>query len=403
MKRFFDFIRGTAVVQLSGAEPQRCLNRFASERLPFWDVKLVDDYTLTCRVYRRDLEFAARQAGRAMCTCTILRHEGLRREFYGLRRRKLLLLGSLLVLAGLIVLPNFVWTVQVQGNVEIPEEQILQELETLGVHFGAWGPSIESRKIKNEMLCRLGDLRWLAVNCSGGKATVLVSERTKSEPTVSKRQVTNLIACRDGVVTEMSVLNGFPVCKVGQAVRKGQLLVSGYADWEYCTQATRSLGEIYAMTQRKITVRIPVTCLKKVYTGETHRTVYLTVGRKRIKISGNSGISTPNCDKMVEEKPLALPGGYQFPLKLTVETCRMYELEPRALEKAEAEDLLLQYAQRTMTGEMVAGTILQQDHKLRKNGETYEMTVVAGCREMIAVSEPAEFLTTNEDANGADN
>ena len=34
----------------------------------------------------------------------------------------------------------------------------------------------------------------------------------------------------------------------GQAVRQGQLLVSGYCDWDGRIQATRAYGEIYAQT-----------------------------------------------------------------------------------------------------------------------------------------------------------
>ena len=38
MRALVFFFRGYAIVELTGAEPERCLNRFAQRGIAFWDV-----------------------------------------------------------------------------------------------------------------------------------------------------------------------------------------------------------------------------------------------------------------------------------------------------------------------------------------------------------------------------
>lgn len=132
-------------------------------------------------------------------------------------------------------------------------------------------------------------------------------------------------AARDGVIVSMSVLGGQSLCQVGQAVRAGELLVTGCVDLETHTQYTHADAEIYAMTQRTLTAVYPQTATQKAYTGQVIRRYSLVIGRKRINLSGNSGISEVSCDKMTERKTLTLPGGFSLPVTLVVETYRPYE------------------------------------------------------------------------------
>ncbi len=122
-----------------------------------------------------------------------------------------------------------------------------------------------------------------------------------------------MVAARDGVIVSMSVLGGQSLCQVGQAVRAGELLVTGCVDLETHTQFTHADAEIYAMTQRTLTAVYPQTTTRKAYTGQVIRRYSLVVGRKRINLSGNSGISDASCDKMTERKALTLPGGFSCP------------------------------------------------------------------------------------------
>ena len=112
-------------------------------------------------------------------------------------------------------------------------------------------------------------------------------------------------------------------------------------------------------------------CSAKVYTGQVIRRYSLIVGRKRINLSGNSGISDATCDKMTETKTLSLPGGYSLPVKLEIETLRPYRTVEVQVSQTLAEDALCSYARQAALSEMIAGEILGQTPALREESGLY--------------------------------
>ena len=392
MRALVFFFRGYAIVELTGAEPERCLNRFAQRGIAFWDVEKPDELHLRCRVLLRDVQAAEQAAMRELCTLECLKQCGFRAVFYGVLARPVLVAGLLLAVALTLFLQNYVWFLQVQGNETIPAQEILRELDDLGVHFGTKGSDIDSQMLKNQMLNRIPALQWLAVNRSGGVVTVLVSEREPDATNRDRRVAANVVAKRAGVITSMSVLNGFAQVQSGDAVLAGQLLVSGVASWETHTQVTRAMAEIYAMTLHEQQVTIPAEYAQKVYTGREYRHVSLIFGRKRINLSGNSGIFSGTCDKMIDSRVLTLPGGYVFPLTVETEIVREYELQPEKLPQSVAQALLTEYIQNSVRQSMVAGTILQEDYRLTKAAGGYVLSGALSCEEMIARTVPLPLM-----------
>lgn len=383
-------------IRVRGAAPELALYRLTQAHIPFWDIVRTDDFASDISIRRKDWDQVTAIVSRVQEGADLLGEHGLLCHFRGLKKRKLFVLSVLLCLGLAYLLPNFVWCLHVEGNVVVPEQQILRELQELGVGFGTWGPSIVPQDLKNQMLNQVPALEWLTVNQSGGLATVVVRERQPASAIVDRRQVTNLIASRDCIVTKMEVFSGQAVCKTGQSMRAGELLVSGYADWEHCIQATRSLGEIYGRTWRQQRAVIPADWDFQSDSGGTHTRYALLLGRKRINFFQNSGIWYPECDKMVMYRQLTLPGGYSFPLTLVVETARERTVTAGELKQREAEDTLKTGTAAAARSDMVAGEIVREDLKVRRGSGVYELTGVYECHEMVARTAPA-ILMESED------
>lgn len=401
MNRIVLFIRGYCVVQIDGAEPQRCINAFLKDSIAHWDLERTDAYSWRCKIERKLLDDAQQAALHALCDLKVLEEHSLRKLCYGLMHRPMLLTMMVMLAVWIVMFPNFIWLMEVEGNADVPEEQILQELELMGIGFGTGCADLpHPRLLKYEMQLRIPELQWVAVNCHGGRATVLVAEREPEQETVSKREVCNLVAARDGVILEMNVLNGFAVCQPGQAVRKGELLVSGFMDHVLTTQATRAYGEVFALTQHEICAVTPAVRQTKQLTGRSEHCVYLNIGRNRIKIFGNSGISVSCCDKIVCEKLLTLPDGETLPLGLTIETYRSYTEESVTQSESAAMQVLTQGAINTLAAELVAGEVQTMEQELERTDAYYMLTTKAWCKEMIARADPVNFQITKEDEDG---
>lgn len=389
MTEFVQKLLGSCRLEITAAAPEMVLNRLTREELPFWGLQRKDPFIVEITVRRQDLEEAQKLVACAMGEARILKETGLPVLLRSLQHRKAFAVAVTLILVSAYVMTLFVWCLRVEGNETVPEQKILRELADLGVGFGTWGGYITPQKLKNQMLGRIPELEWLTVNKDGGLATVVVRERLETPEVIDRRVVTNLVASRDCLITEMEVLSGGAACQPGDVVRQGELLISGYQDLEFCTQVTRALGEVYGRTWREQDAVTPAETLWKTDSGRTQRRFALLIGKKRINLYGDSGISGDSCDKMIVYHTLTLPGGYSFPLTLVEERTTERTLEPGTLLLAEAAQMLQDGTKQSVMDDMIAGEILDDDLSIRREGSLYRLTGTYECHEMVARSAPA--------------
>jgi hypothetical protein len=89
-------------------------------------------------------------------------------------------------------------------------------------------------------------------------ATIHISENEREkDQNIQKNTVSHIVAANDGLVDEITVTDGVQMCKVGQIVRKGQILISGYEDCGLFVRASNAQGTVYAKTSKQIDAVAP--------------------------------------------------------------------------------------------------------------------------------------------------
>lgn len=294
-------------------------------------------------------------------------------------RRPFLLFTVVILFVLTIYIPTHVLIVHVNGNAAIPKSHIISVAYECGIRFGASRKEVRSEHIKNQMLSKLPLLEWVGVNTHGCVAEISVREGAVPESVKSNDAVGNIVASRDGVILDCTTLQGTQVCKPGQAVTKGQLLVSGYTDCGIYIQATLAKADILATTTRNLSVVTPNTMYSRQKSTHSERRYRLIIGNILINFYKDSGISPTTCVKIQTEHPLTLPGGFTLPIRIIAEQLTNYECVPAETDTVWASD----YGQEYLKSQMIAGTILSKDvHTLSSAGVSqYEETYF--CTEMI--------------------
>ena len=242
----------------------------------------------------------------------------------------------------------------------------------------------------------LKDLCWVAVNVRGCKAYVQVRERVRAPERVNESEPTNVIAAKPGLITKVRALDGEKRVLPGTSVQQGQLLIAGVVDTggtEKPSVTTRFLagkGEVWARTWYDLTVRVPLTYEKKVYTGKEKRSHTLIWGENRLKIGAKgSSICNVDCDKIKNQTQWTLFGLFALPVTWETETLLPYELEIAARSRADAEaqgkDVLETYLA-ALLGE--TGSVTQRRFSTAVEGDTLVVTLSAECEEQIGKEVP---------------
>lgn len=396
LKKAVKLLRGSVCVRAKSAYPERMLNLCSARGIEFWDVRWIDDTALSFCVARGDLRALRRAAEGCGAEVSIERTAGTPFFFARLRRRHALFAGGILCAALLLVNSLFIWDFEVTGNETVPTETILHALREHGVHRGTFIYSFRSQDICNRVLPELKDLCWVAVNVRGCKAYVQVRERVRAPERVNESEPTNVIAAKPGLITKVRALDGEKRVLPGTSVQQGQLLIAGVVDTggtEKPSVTTRFLagkGEVWARTWYDLTVRVPLTYEKKVYTGKEKRSHTLIWGENRLKIGAKgSSICNVDCDKIKNQTQWTLFGLFALPVTWETETLLPYELEvtPRSRADAEAQgkDMLETYLA-ALLGE--AGSVTQRRFSTAVEGDTLVVTLSAECEEQIGKEVP---------------
>mgnify|MGYP001130045502 CR=1 FL=1 len=396
LKKAVKLLRGSVCVRAKSAYPERMLNLCSARGIEFWDVRWIDDTALSFCVARGDLRALRRAAEGCGAEVSIERTAGTPFFFARLRRRRALFAGGILCAALLLVNSLFIWDFEVTGNETVPTETILHALREHGVHRGTFIYSFRSQDICNRVLPELKDLCWVAVNVRGCKAYVQVRERVRAPERVNESEPTNVIAAKPGLITKVRALDGEKRVLPGTSVQQGQLLIAGVVDTggtEKPSVTTRFLagkGEVWARTWYDLTVRVPLTYEKKVYTGKEKRSHTLIWGENRLKIGAKgSSICNVDCDKIKNQTQWTLFGLFALPVTWETETLLPYELEvtPRSRADAEAQgkDVLETYLA-ALLGE--TGSVTQRRFSTAVEGDTLVVTLSAECEEQIGKEVP---------------
>ena len=205
-----------------------------------------------------------------------------------------------------------------------------------------------------------------------------------------------MIAARDGVIKSLLCTRGTPLVKPGQAVTKGQVLISGYTDCGKTVLAQRAQGEIMAYTHRDFQVYAPKYCLQKAGEAKIIRRWSLILGKKRIKLWFGSGILGMECGRMYREYPLTLPGGFVLPVRMAVDCYKVCELSEQGLPEESAYTQMQHFARTYLPGAMTAGTVLDASETFAPEEGAYVLSGSYSCLESIGRSRREETGETNE-------
>ncbi len=395
-----DYIFGTGAYTVTGADPEGCLNKLNINGIPLQNIQKEDDltYTFTAPLPREQeiLTLAERSYCQGFCSGRY----GLKVDLQKLLHRPFLLISLVIALFLTFSMGSLVWKIRIDAGDDHAEWKIRHVLRDLGVDIWCRTEDVDPLHLRYALLNEIPELSWVAVNPKGGKLTVLALLKEKVENTADTGPC-NLVAVREGVITESTVLEGMDLVKVGDSVSQGQILVSGIEDYGLYMKLVRAEGEIYGQTWYRGTLVTPSKRAVKQYTGDISHEIRIIFGRKSINLSGSSSNLGVSCDKIINTIQLS-PPGCPFPLYLQRVTYREYILQDQPMPRETAQELLCRSWESCLLSSMVAGKIQQTDSVCFEKGGLYILQGESVCEELISRPMSPEPSQKGADPIGTD-
>ena len=352
-----------------------------SAEKPFWK----DPLTLECEISAGDWETTEQICAKQGDSLQILGKWGFCFFLTKVLRRPVLIAGMIILLMCSLILPRRVFFVRVEGNISVPDRRILEAASDTGICFGASRAEVRSEKVKNALLHRVPQLQWAGVNTRGCVAVISVRERIAAEEKQEDFAFGHIVALRDGVITSCTALSGTLLVAPGQAVEEGDILISGYTACDLCIRTEQAQGEIFARTIRPVSGRLPENIFQQGNVKEIRHKISLRVGKKRINLWKDSGISDATCDRMYEEYYVTLPGEFQLPLALSVERFVLRQIRDETIDPEQCRQNLQESARSYIQHQMISGMIVNASLDYTRETTAWHVNGRFLCTEMIGV------------------
>ncbi|MBO7310195.1 MAG: sporulation protein YqfD [Clostridia bacterium] len=305
-----------------------------------------------------------------------------------------LVLGSALCVLMVVWSGRIVWDVRIEGNSEVPEQHIIDTLSECGFGVGSQKEGLELDKIENRFLILTDEISWISVNIRGTVASVEVREAVVAQKE-NDYAASNLVAAKNGTIVGFEQVKGNIAVEIGEAVSSGELLVGGvYGSENSSLRFVRSRGKVLALCDTELSVSVPMTFEKKVYTGRQKIKKSLIFFKKEVNFFVNSGNSYTSCDTIEGVEYFDILGLGKIPIGIRTVSYVEYTVQTATRSEAEAQseaqhELWQMFYSGACDAELVkktlSGTVL---------GDTYILTANIKSIENIAIEKQIELNIT---------
>lgn len=251
------WLLGRVRFRAEGGDAEKLLTACAGQGIPVSGVRATAlGFTAwtPARCYHRLRPLARRSHTRVR----LAKKQGLCFVLLRWRGRWGLVLGPLVLAAVLAFSGNVVWAIRFDGLPAAQQIQLRSQLLQAGIWEGAWLRPDSLDAARQELLAQNEEYSWLTLNFYRGRLVVEASQ-LRPAPELPQGQSCDLVSVADGVVLEVNIQSGQPLCSPGQTVAKGQQLAAGrYQDRDGRLFEVQSAGEVMAQVTFRCQAQQPM-------------------------------------------------------------------------------------------------------------------------------------------------
>lgn len=290
-------------------------------------------------VYATKYKAISDLAEKCSMSVSVKEKKGLILKLKPYKKRFGIIAGVLFSVFFIFFLSNTTLRIRITGCSETLNEQVLSVLEKNGVEPGKYIPSMDFDKIERNIVATLKDVAWISIRNSGGTVIVDVTESTKKPDIILERLPSNIVSTKDAQITNVEVYSGQLQVLIGEGVKKGDLLVSGFIETKRGkTFAYHSNAKIYGKYEENIEFIQPFEEDVKIESEEEITKKYLNFFSIKIPLSFKD---VPDEEFSYNERTTDL--GFLFldtPFGITRSYYRLYEIRHYTYDENMVRELL---------------------------------------------------------------
>lgn len=391
IKIFVKIILGYVKIEVEGYYIERFINICMAKKIFLWNVKREKSTIMYGNIGIDDFKRLTEVAKKTKCKVKIKEKKGVPFFLHKYKKRKIFGIFLCLIVFFLMVMSNFIWNIEIQASEEINQEELLATLEQEGLKVGKLKKDIDTKDIINKLRFDREDLAWVGISIEGTNAIVKVVSADKKPEIINEEDYCNIVSDKEGMIVKVEAINGTPLVKEGDIVKKGTVLIGGYLEGQYTgTRYVHSNGTITAKVWYSKKEKFNLNQIEERPTGNEEKKYCISINN--FKINLNKRVSKfKKYDTINEEKKLQLFSNFYLPVEFIITTNKEKESISRTYTPEEAKNLVVARLEEELEKEFDKENVVDKHINFYESTKSVEVEVVYEVLENIGTKEKIAF------------
>lgn len=334
-KILFNYVLGYVNIKIEGFYIERFINICKSKGILLWNMKREKSSILYANIGINDFKIIKNIARTSNCNIKLNKKMGLPFVFNKYKKRKVFFILLLLVLVILLISSNYIWNIEIIGDSEINKSEIIEELKNKGLSIGIAKNKLDVKSVINDIRMEREDIAWMGIDIKGTNAIVEIVKTDEKPEIVKSDEYCNIISEKSGIITKINVSNGTAKVKIGDIVKKGDVLVEGKLEGKYTDPIyVHATADIEIKTWYSIRKNFEYKQVIEQRTGNSETKYSIKINNLQINLYKVLS-KFENYDTINENKKLSLFSNFYLPVEIIKQ--ENYEKEYKTVQYSKEE------------------------------------------------------------------
>ena len=367
IKIIFSYILGFLKISVKGYYIERFINICKNNKITIWNLKRKDNIELNLNVRIKEFKEICKIAKKTGCKIKIKNKKGIPFLLHKYKKRKIFFILLILLVLIIGLSSCFVWNVEIEEENGYELENIREDIEKAGLKSGVFKGKINTKEIINKIRLERKDIAWMGIELKGTNAIVKLVKSDEKPDIINEDEYCNIISDKEGIITKISVQNGTANVKVGDTVKKGDILVNGWMEGKFTgIRYVHSLAEIEAKVWYTESIKIPYKVTETRYTGNEEEKYGIKFNNFQINFTKKYS-KFKIYDTIETENKIKLFSDFYLPISIVKTIYKEQEKIEKTYSVEEAKNIGIKQLE-----EKLDGKIENKNNIVNKNINTYE-------------------------------
>ncbi len=392
INRFVEYVHGYVRISIEGYYISQFINICNTKKINLWNIKKDNEIKIFASIEIKNFKKLKHICKKTKCKIKIENKKGMPFILKKYRKRKLFFSFLILLIFIIIILSNFIWNIEINGEIDtFKKNEILELVKKEGIEIGKFKNSINTKEVINKIRLERDDLSWIGIDIKGTNVIINVVPADEKPEIINEEESCNIIAGKDGIILKVNAQNGTILVNEGDVVKSGDIIIAGWMEGKYTgKQYVHAHGEVEAKVWYTNIQKVYLKETKKIETGETKNNYSIKINNFKINLPKTLP-KFQKYDTIEENKKLKLFSNFYLPLDLVKCTYKEYEEEIIIHSFEEAKQIGIENARNTLQKEINGKEILDEKVKVRTEKDYIEIEFMYEVKESIGIKERIVF------------